>query len=153
MVVRFILDFNLRLEVIIVQCRMVLKGPTATIQLETLCIITLGSCQRGLIRFDGRNGKCTLVNARAVTDFARVGGKIMQMFEGSYKCPLEVSPRIDDRSNLDGRFSININVMFQMQVQLLKFMLRLIISVKIKQLRELIIFFHIYVGPYVSDAS
>lgn len=66
------------------------------------------------VRFDERNGKCTLVNARAVTDFARVGGKIMQMFESRYKCPLEISPRIDDRSNLGGRFSININVMFEM---------------------------------------
>lgn len=63
-----------------------------------------------IVRFDGRNGKCTLVNARAVTDFARVGGKIMQMFEGRYESPLEVGPRIDDRSNLDGRLSININV-------------------------------------------
>lgn len=96
---------------------MVLKGLRALIKFKRYSsLVELEFVCRAevTVRFDERNGKCTLVNARAVTDFARVGGKIMQMFEGSYKCPLENSPWIDDRSNLGGRFSINVNVIFEM---------------------------------------
>lgn len=62
-----------------------------------------------IARFDGWNGKCTLVNARAVTDFVRDArvGKIMQMFRGT-----KVPPSRESRwwqKEFPATFSININ--------------------------------------------